>query len=208
MLAKQPKTEARDLSYGKVLELDFMEPALSPRYRALMLWSRSILAMAASKIPTYWAIRNSTILGPSFREWCGKWFQSKGNVPNVFMCAIPTPTTIHDVRPTLTNVMALYKADPSVSLVEVAIFDGPNAVGAYDQNKVATFASTNNNGTNGPQDLIEGSTNFSIGNFLSPSFQPVASLALNWGLCLALRFQFSKDNGRILFTAAGADFQG
>jgi hypothetical protein len=151
---------------------------------------------------------DSTILGPSFREWCGKWFQSKGNVPNVFMCAIPTPTTIHDVRPTLTNVMALYKADPSVSLVEVAIFDGPNAVGAYDQNKVATFASTNNNGTNGPQDLIEGSTNFSIGNFLSPSFQPVASLALNWGLCLALRFQFSKDNGRILFTAAGADFQG
>ncbi len=99
MLAKQPKTEARDLSYGKVTRAGLHGTSIISQIQSTNALEQvntgnggieNTDVLGYSELDEFW--------GPSFREWCGKWFQSKGNVPNVFMCAIPTPTTIHPVR--------------------------------------------------------------------------------------------------------------
>jgi hypothetical protein len=121
--------------------------------------------------------KDSAVLPPNLSKLCGKWFQSKGNVSNAFLCATPTRTTINGVRPSFHDVMVLYSADASVTLNAVALFGGPNVVAPHNN---ALNTSRNNN----PQDQIEGMTSFSADNFVVPQEALVDSTFSFLGVCV------------------------
>ncbi len=108
-----------------------------------------------------------------------------------FHFPLPTPVIVRDQRARLLRVFVLWKADPSIALQSVNVFDGPRGVPV----DFSTPVGPGRDGTGGFADLIPGTTAFEV-----PSRPEVL-----FGIGISLGFGFGAE-GNVTFTAAGADF--
>jgi hypothetical protein len=126
----------------------------------------------------------------------GKEFSDESASQPLFLVPIPTPVILHNGnRVTPRRVFVLFNASQGVEITRVIVNDGPSNI--YD-NTLTTPVSGQHDGKNGLADLKENVTQFTL---------PGSPSSVNFGINIAVRVKFNAT-GTILFTGAGADFDG